>query len=95
VAARAAFASSRSDGAGQAALAALAASDAAANGDPVAAVVVDAALATAGLQALSRRLAFETALQSYFGTQREADAGQAAVDQDRFAPSLKPQRRGN
>lgn len=79
--------------AGQGALAALAASGAAASGDPVANVVVNRGLAAAGLEDLVRRRDAEQALQRRFQSQLPqpvAAATPSATNSASPAPRVKP-----
>lgn len=79
--------------AGQGALAALAASGAAADGDPVAEIVVARGLATAGLDDLARRRGVERLLQDRFAAVQPAAAATAAPSAPgakQPAPRVKP-----
>lgn len=80
--------------AGQGALAALAASDAAAAGDPVAEVVVERGLVTAGLNDLVRRRVAERLLQDRYRRLRPAAAAPtpatSAGDPKKPIPRVKP-----
>ncbi|NOX84227.1 MAG: hypothetical protein GXP06_14820 [Alphaproteobacteria bacterium] len=80
---------------GQAALAALAASNGAAPGGQIEAVLVGQSLRTAGLGDLQRRHEFERKWASSFLTVEDAAASTEAVashDDDGFTPRLKPRR---
>ncbi len=80
---------------GQAALAALAASNGAAPGGQIEAVLVGQSLRTAGLGDLQRRHEFERKWASSFQTAQDAAASTEAVasdDDDGFTPRLKPRR---
>lgn len=100
----AAFDAAMRDIRGQAALAALAAADIAAAGDPVADVVIAQSLRAAGLDSLRRRMAFERALRGRFDVGARKPAGEEAAappptetrqaeagpESDGLTPRLKP-----
>jgi hypothetical protein len=83
---------------GQSALAALAASDAANAGDPVAVAVFERSLGAAGLSDILRRRAVEDALAAMYPSERATDdaaataATPAAPVADKMLPRLKPKR---
>lgn len=82
-------------GKGEAALAALAASDAASKGDPVAEAVLKRSLAVAGLGDIARRVEVERALSAMYPSAPQAApavAPAAASAPDQLTPRLKPKR---
>jgi len=89
----AAIDAARRGGAGEAALAALAASDAAAKGDPIAEALTAPALRAAGLDDIARRRAVEAAIAALFPTapsQPEVPAATPASAPEGLKPRLKP-----
>lgn len=89
----AAIDAARRGGAGEAALAALAASDAAANGDPIAKALTAPALRAAGLDDIARRRTVEAAIAALFPTtpsQPEVPAATPASAPEGLKPRLKP-----
>jgi len=91
----AAIEAARRGGVGEAALAVLAASDAAARGDPIAEALTEPALRAAGLDDIARRRAVETAIAALFPpapSQPEIPAATPASAPDELKPRLKPKR---
>lgn len=90
----AAIDAARLGGAGEAALAALAASDAASAGDPIAAALLPAALRAAGLSDIVRRLAVEDAISAMFAQPAPMGISASAtpVSASKVTPRLKPKR---
>lgn len=95
----AAIDAARQESTGQAALAALAASGAAANGDPIAAAVLGPALRAAGLSDIVRRRAVEAAIAAMYPGAPAPGAAIAitpatapATGPDALKPRLKPKR---
>lgn len=80
---------------GQAALAALAASNTAPSGDLLAGVVIGQSLRAAGLEDLQRRMAFEAALKAHYAKREAllpARAKPAQTKETGLTPRLKPNR---